>query len=253
MTFEATSPGIQSDTYAFPSTLETTSGVATGPTWIGDQDVQESFSVGLTVVVNPSNPGNGGSTPTVSCSQCAFSGSTIDFGAITAGNFVPGGDVVRASVIYTGSTVAANWTLTVSTNLNPACTGTCQGTNELLTGVDQTASNGPSGTGTCNGAIASSIGVPTPTTAVLLGSPAVDGRNRSREEMQAAERLRRHPEHGSARQRKTPSPCTSSPGTAAVHADPVAFACESAPDRARPRLRGGRASCRASRTSAPNR
>ncbi|HTA38607.1 MAG TPA: hypothetical protein VK760_06005, partial [Candidatus Acidoferrales bacterium] len=157
MTFEAQSPGIQSDTYAFPSKLETTSGVATGPTWIGDQDIQESFSVGLTVVVNPSNPGAGGSTPTVSCSQCAFSGSTIDFGAITAGNAVPGSDVVRASVIYSGSTVAANWTLTVQTNLNPACTGTCQGTNELLTGVDQTASNGPTGTGKC-GAIASSIG-----------------------------------------------------------------------------------------------
>ena len=51
--FQATSPGQQANTYVFPATID---GLTTSPTWIGDNEVQESFSIGLTVVVNPVIP-----------------------------------------------------------------------------------------------------------------------------------------------------------------------------------------------------
>ena len=135
--FSSYYPSTQADTFQFPSTVD---GVSTGQTWIGDQEVEVSFSVGLTVVVNPANPGPGGSTPVVSCSTCAFSGSTIDFGPIANNASVTGGDVVRASVIYTGaSNVGQNWQLSISAASNPSCTGgSCAGADELLGGVDST-------------------------------------------------------------------------------------------------------------------
>jgi hypothetical protein len=147
--FQATSPGSQSDTYNFPSTIDA---IPTAPTWIGDQSIQESFSVGLTVVVNPSNPGPGGSTPVVACPTCAFSGSTIDFGAIANSGSATGTNVVRATVVYSGATTGTNWTLTVNVvGTNPACVGagptncTASGStiaSELLTDADKTTAAG---------------------------------------------------------------------------------------------------------------
>ncbi len=140
--FQATSPGSQSDTYDFPST---TDGISSSAAWIGDQSVQESFAIGLTVVVDPANPGPGGSTPVVSCTTCAFSGSTIDFGAVATGGNAIGTNVVRATVIYNGSTTGTDWQLSVGVSgTNPVCVGaTCGGIlNELLTDVDNTIAAG---------------------------------------------------------------------------------------------------------------
>ena len=140
--FQATSPGSQSDTYDFPST---TDGIASSAAWIGDQSVQESFAIGLTVVVDPANPGPGGSTPVVSCTTCAFSGSTIDFGAVATGGNAIGTNVVRATVIYNGATTGTDWQLSVGVSgTNPVCVGaTCGGIlNELLTDVDNTIAAG---------------------------------------------------------------------------------------------------------------
>jgi hypothetical protein len=147
--FQATSPGQQADTYQFPSTIDA---LTTSPNWIGDDQVQESFSVGLTIAVNPSNPGPGGSTPVVSCPTCGFAGSLIDFGVIGNGASQTGTNVVRATVIYNGPTTGTHWTLTVNvTGSNPACTGpapaNCNAAGstipfELLTSADKTIAAG---------------------------------------------------------------------------------------------------------------
>jgi len=143
--FQATSPGQQANSYMFPATID---GLTTSPNWIGDTTIQESFSVGLTVVVDPSNPGPGGSTPVVSCATCGFSGSAIDFGAVANNGSSLGTDVVRATVIYDGSTTGTDWTLTVNVSgTNPACVGACNASgttiaNELLTSADNTIANG---------------------------------------------------------------------------------------------------------------
>ena len=147
--FQATSPGQQANTYQFPATID---GLTTSPNWVGDNEVQESFSVGLTIAVNPSNPGPGGSTPVVNCPTCGFAGSLIDFGVIGNTSSQTGTDVVRATVIYNGPTTGHNWTMTVNvTGTNPACTGAapanCNAAGstipfELLTYADKTIASG---------------------------------------------------------------------------------------------------------------
>jgi hypothetical protein len=174
--FKSYNPSTQSDTYQFPSTVD---GIATGQSWIGDQQVLVSFSVGLTVVVDPSNPGPGGSTPVVSCATCAFSGSTVDYGPIANSSSVTGSDIVRASVVYTGSTSAGNtWQLSASAAANPACVGaSCGGIlKELLVDVDST--NTPTNANGCGamtitGAVSNTfVAVPiTPTTQNLVSGP----------------------------------------------------------------------------------
>ncbi|HVA29103.1 MAG TPA: hypothetical protein VNF68_13050 [Candidatus Baltobacteraceae bacterium] len=137
LNFTATNPQVQSDTYLFPATVD---GSSAGPAWLGADEVTEQFSLGLDIVVNPSNPGSGGSTPVVNCGNpCAFSGNTIDFGNISNNTTFTFSDVVRTSVIYTGSTVAKNMVLYVDANSNPTETGGAN-TNELLTDVDSTNS-----------------------------------------------------------------------------------------------------------------
>jgi len=160
--FEATSPNVQNDTYQFPAYLETAgTGTPAGQTWIGDQSIQVSNTAGLTVTVDPQQPSTGGSTPVVQCTPCAFSGATIDFGAITNEQTVTGTDVVKASVIYTGATKAGtDWNLTVSTSGNPACQNsaspsfTCAGgapLSELLFETDSGNSGTQLGKAGCNG------------------------------------------------------------------------------------------------------
>jgi hypothetical protein len=143
--FQSSSPGTQNDSYQFPTHLEAVAGTATGQTWIGDQSVEVQFAIGLTVTVDPSNPGTGGSTPVVNCPPCAFAGTTVDYGSIGNAASVTGTDVVKASVIYTGATNAATWTLTASTAANPTCVGgSCAGgapLSELLMEVDKPNSN----------------------------------------------------------------------------------------------------------------
>ncbi len=137
--FVANTPQVESDSYLLPSTID---GVAAGNAWIGSDQVQVAFSLGLSVSVDPSNPGPGNSHPSPSCNpaQCSFSGTVLDFGTIPATNTVSGTDVVRATVVYEGGTlagacpagagVAANtWQLEVSVSSNP--------NNELFTSVDE--------------------------------------------------------------------------------------------------------------------
>ncbi|MHB8147648.1 MAG: hypothetical protein ACYDGM_10375 [Vulcanimicrobiaceae bacterium] len=132
--FAAANPEVQSDSYLFPATVD---GSNAGPAWLGADEISVQFTIGLDIVVDPSNPGPGGSTPVVNCANpCAFSGTTVDFGNIannTAFNFL---DVVRASVYYTGATTPGhNLLLQVSANSNPTnSTGTP--TNEMLTDID---------------------------------------------------------------------------------------------------------------------
>jgi hypothetical protein len=173
--FQSYNPSTESDSYQFPSTVD---GITTGQTWIGDQQILVSFSVGLTVVVDPSNPGPGGSTPVVSCTTCAFSGSTVDYGPIANNSSVTGSDIVRASVVYTGATSAGKtWQLSASSSNNPVCTGgTCAGADELLMDVD--ATNTPTnakgcGAMTITGAVSNTfVTVPvTPSTQSLVTGP----------------------------------------------------------------------------------
>jgi len=164
--FVANTPAVQSDNYLLPATVD---GATAGLAWTGSNQVGVAFALGLSITVDPGNPGPGNSHPSPSCvpAQCAFSGTTLDFSQIAAGNTVTGTDVVRATVIYEGGTlagtcpagagVAANtWQLEVSlTAANPS--------NELFTSVD--TSNGTTGL-----TYAAGVGTyfnPTTTTAVL--------------------------------------------------------------------------------------
>jgi large repetitive protein len=175
VTFQANNPQSQSDSYLFPATIDGSS-TGAGALYLGANEVQVSFSLGLSLSVDPSNPTSGGAHPVPACvpAQCAFSGTTADFGSIANGSSVTGTDIVDASVIYTGATSSGHsWTLSVSSNTNPACTGgTCAGSNEMLADVDSTASG--SNTNGC-GAITynqtSLAVVPTATTLLLATGP----------------------------------------------------------------------------------
>lgn len=143
-----TNPEEENDSYLFPATIQTSAaptpgpGTAAGTQWVGSDEITDEFSLGLDIVVDPSNPGPGGSTPVVNCQNtCAFSGSTIDFGNIADSTTYTFSDVVRTSVIYTGATSAGhNLDLYVSASQNPTNTSGSP-TNELLTEVDQANSN----------------------------------------------------------------------------------------------------------------
>ncbi|MGB6985336.1 MAG: hypothetical protein WBD74_05080 [Candidatus Aquilonibacter sp.] len=146
--FVADTPQSENDSYLFPSTVD---GVTSGLAWSGSNEVTVSFSLGLSLAVDPSNPGPGGSTPTVGCApaQCTFSGETIDLGSIASGNTVTATDVVRATVVYGGTTIAATcptnagvvastWQLQVS--------ATSSVTSQL--NMDEDETNSPIGSGT---------------------------------------------------------------------------------------------------------
>lgn len=114
--FKANAPQTESSTYQFPVKIDANTSSAV---WTGADEIEVLYSLGLSVVVDPSNPGPGGSTPTVSCSQCSFSGTTINFGIIsTAGTSVTGTDVARASVVVSSANVGHTWNLSESVNAN---------------------------------------------------------------------------------------------------------------------------------------
>lgn len=137
--FVANTPQTESNSYLLPAKID---GAVSGLAWQGSDQINIAFSLGLSVTVDPANPGPGGSHPSVVCNpaQCTFSGETLDMGAIPAFGTVTGTDVVRATVVYEGATlagacpanagVAANtWQLQVSlSQANP--------NNELFTSVD---------------------------------------------------------------------------------------------------------------------
>ena len=152
VSFTAKGPSSPSDSYIFQlqningsGTLNSSSAPGTTGTewWIGDTRIQVSLSIGLNITVNPSNPGPGSSNPIVSCSGCAFAGSTIDFGSIPASTTSTFSDVLRASV-YITSTTAVNYTLSVQASNNPARIPAVP-TNELLTYDDSGTSSSGAG------------------------------------------------------------------------------------------------------------
>jgi hypothetical protein len=140
--FVADTPSTESDSYLLPATID---GVTAGLAWTGSDEVSVAFSLGLAISVDPSNPGPGNSHPNVVCNpaQCTFSGETVNFGEFAANTTITGTDVVRATVVYEGSSVAATcpagagtvantWQLQVSASANA--------TTELSTSVDETNS-----------------------------------------------------------------------------------------------------------------
>jgi hypothetical protein len=137
--FVTNSPLLQGDNFLFPSTVDS---ITTGQPWIGANEVEVLSTIGLSVTVDPSNPGPGYSTPIVNCSgSCTFAGATLDFPSITANSSATATDAGRATVIYTGgcSSSCSTWTLQVSGS------GTAAALNELTTSVD--ASNSTQGAG----------------------------------------------------------------------------------------------------------
>lgn len=148
LSFTMLGPQSQGDTYPFGTyCINDTAGTCTlsspgstgGANWIGDDEVQVQLTIGLSVVVDPSNPGPGGSTPVVSCSTCAFSGSTVDFGTFTNNSTTTFGDTVRASIIMQSST-ALTYSLSVQANNNPT-RSPASPANELLMQDDSTNSS----------------------------------------------------------------------------------------------------------------
>uniref|UniRef100_E6Q477 Uncharacterized protein n=1 Tax=mine drainage metagenome TaxID=410659 RepID=E6Q477_9ZZZZ len=147
ISFTAIGPQSTSDSYQFQSycinntagSCTLTSGTVGGANWLADDEVQVQLSIGLSVVVDPTNPGPGGSTPNVSCALCSFSGSTVTLGNYSNNTTTNFGDIVRASVIIQSST-AITWNLSVQASSNPA-NSTGSPTNELLTQTDSTNSS----------------------------------------------------------------------------------------------------------------
>ena len=137
VTFDAQAPYTVNDSYQFTTTVN--GSTSASELWQTDTFVQIILSATLSITVNPSNPGPGGSTPSVSCTGCTFNTSlnSIDYGNIANLSSKNGTDVVRVS-IYTNAGSNNAWKLYVNTNNNPANTGTP--TNELLTSIDSTNS-----------------------------------------------------------------------------------------------------------------
>ena len=142
VTFDAKAPYTVNDSYQFPTTVN--GSVQAAEQWQTDTIVQIILSATLSISVNPGNPGPGGSAPVVNCPVCLFNTgtNTVDFGPVANLQTVTGGDVVRVSV-YTNAGANNGWKLYVSTNSNPANTGTP--TNELLTSIDSSHSAPTSG------------------------------------------------------------------------------------------------------------
>ena len=156
LSFSAINPESQSDSYQFDTyCLNDTSGscnlsysnsnnLTGGEAWLGDSRIKVQLSIGLNMVVDPSNPGPGGSTPVVNCPSCAFSGQTVDVGTVGSNSTGTYSDVVLASVIIQSSTTV-NWTLSVYASNNPATSGIGSPTNELQ--VQDDSANSTSGAG----------------------------------------------------------------------------------------------------------
>ncbi len=140
--FVANTPNTESDSYLLPSTID---GVTAGLAWTGSDEVSVAFSLGLAISVDPSNPGPGNSHPNVVCNpaQCTFSGETVNFGEFAANTTITGTDVVRATVVYEGSTVAATCPVgagTVANTWQLQVSASANATTELLTSEDETNS-----------------------------------------------------------------------------------------------------------------
>jgi hypothetical protein len=100
-------------------------------------------SAQLGIVVWP-GAGPGGAAPSPNCTRiCSYTQATntLNMGAIANTQNNTGTDVVLVSV-YTNAASPVGWHLYVSTNNNPANTGSP--TNELLTDLDNTAGRQPS-------------------------------------------------------------------------------------------------------------
>jgi hypothetical protein len=141
--FVANTPSVESDSYLLPTTIN---GAAAGLAWTGSDEVTVTFSLGLSISVDPANPGPGNSHPNVVCNpaQCTFSGETVNFGEFAANTTITGTDVVRATVIYEGSTVAATCPAgagVVANTWQLQVTASANATTELNTSVDETNSS----------------------------------------------------------------------------------------------------------------
>jgi len=183
--FVADTPETENDSYLFPSTVD---GVSSGLAWSGADEVTVSFTLGLSLAVDPSNPGPGGSTPTVSCTpaQCTFSGTTVDFGDLVSGGdpAITGTDLVRATVLYGGTTVSGSctnpatsgvlntWDLEVAATNNPSTTGLGLASpapaEELTTEEDET--NSRIGSGTWASGVNAYFAIPTSASLLACGN-----------------------------------------------------------------------------------
>ncbi len=129
------------DTFEFRAVVNGT--VDASENWQKDTYMQVVLTAQLVISVWPT-PGPGGSNPVPSCTlACSYvqASNQLDFGSIANAQANTGTDVALVSV-YTDAANPVGWNLYVSTNNNPANTGTPA--NELLTAVDQ----GTSSTGT---------------------------------------------------------------------------------------------------------
>jgi hypothetical protein len=140
--FVADTPSTQSDSYLLPATID---GATAGLAWTGSDEVTVTFSLGLAISVDPSNPGPGNSHPNVVCNpaQCTFSGETVNFGEFAANTTITGTDVVRATVVYEGSTLTGTCPAGAGAATNTwqlQVAATTSATTELLTSADETNS-----------------------------------------------------------------------------------------------------------------
>ena len=136
VTFTAKAPYRVNDIYQFAATAN--GGTApVYPTWTNDTDVNIVLSASISVTTDPSADANAGTNPTPNCVGCTFGTNLIDIGSVAGGSTFNATDTAAVTVSTDAST-PQGWDLYVSTDNNPANTGSPS--NEFLSSVDKSAS-----------------------------------------------------------------------------------------------------------------
>ena len=136
VTFTAKAPYRVNDSYQFAATAN--SGTApVYPTWTNDANVNIALSASINVTTDPSADVNAGTNPTPNCVGCTFGPSFINVGSVADGSTFNATDTASVTV-NTDASSPQGWDLYVSTDSNPANTGSPS--NEFLSSVDKSAS-----------------------------------------------------------------------------------------------------------------
>ena len=136
VTFTAKAPYRVNDTFQFPATAN--NGTApVSETWTSDTDVDIALSASISITTDPSADGSAGTNPVPSCAGCTFGTNSVQIGNVPNGASFNAVDTVAVEV-RTNASTPEGWDLYISTDDNPANTGSPS--NELLSEVDKTAS-----------------------------------------------------------------------------------------------------------------
>ncbi len=141
VTFTAKAPYRVNDSYQFPAAANN-GAVPVDQTWLNDTDVSIALSASISITTDPSADASAGINPLPNCIGCTFGNNDVQIGNVANGSTFNATDTVAVEV-RTDASTPLGWSLYVSTNDNPANTGSPS--NEFLSAVDTSASLSMSG------------------------------------------------------------------------------------------------------------